>query len=207
MTGRRQILVVALLLSSCAARQPAPQERFFVLDPAVIATAGGAASHATLLVNDLAARGFIGGRQIVFRTHERPLEVSRYTRYLWEEPPGRALARELVAAIRAAGLFEFVLTPAERARSDYALSGELSRFEHLPTASPPRVAVAFTLTLMRGADRRLLLTKSYSGEERTNAPNAEAMVYAFNRLTARLLSRAVEDLRSVRLHSRRPSSP
>jgi cholesterol transport system auxiliary component len=107
------------------------------------------------------------------------------------------LASALAEAVRASGSFEFVLTPGQRTRSDYMLGGEVSRFEHLPTASPPRVAVGFTLSLMRSSDRRSLMSRRYAGEEPTNGSSPDAMVEAFNRLTGRLLMQALEDLNSL----------
>lgn len=99
----------------------------------------GAQVPAILLVNDLGARGFLGGRAIIFRTREAPLLVQRYEDLLWEEPPPQSLARALVTAIQAAQVFEFAVVPAERARPDYLLGGEVERFEHLATDQPPRV--------------------------------------------------------------------
>jgi cholesterol transport system auxiliary component len=153
--------------------------------------------RATLLVNDLAARGFLGGRQIVFRTQDRPLEVQRYNLFLWEEPPGRAIAGNLARALRTANLFEFVIRPAQRSRADLILGGELTRFEHLPTAGPPRVEADFSLTLVRGADRRSLFSRRYRGSEAVRAATPEAMARAFNRLASRLIDDAVRDLRSL----------
>jgi cholesterol transport system auxiliary component len=152
-----------------------------------------------LEVNDLAARGFLGGREIVYRTAEEPLEVNRYQELLWEEPPGRALARALASALRSASLFGVVTTPAQRVRTDYRLTGEVIRFEHLPTDRPPLVRVEINLTLVRGDDRRSFLSRQYSGEELTDESTPRGMVRAFNRLSGRLLSEAVRDLQSIRL--------
>ncbi len=160
LTFRRYLppIIAALLLAACGAPEPASRDRFFALEPTAAVTPGRRAEGGTLLVNDLAARGFLGGRQIVYRTAEEPLEVKRYPLLLWEEPPGRALARELTAALREARRFELVITPAQRARSDYLLGGEVTRFEHLPTDHPAaRAGAELNLTLLRGDDRRSLI--------------------------------------------------
>lgn len=102
------LLISSVLLSACGAPEPAQRDRFYSLTPRLQSPpAASAPLRATLLVNDLAARGFLGGRQIVFRTSEQPLEVQRYNLLLWEEPPGRAIAGQLAANLRTAGLFEF----------------------------------------------------------------------------------------------------
>ena len=196
-------LLFTLLLSACGAPEPAQRDQFFRFAPRVLSPpAATAPLRATLLVNDLAARGFLGGRQIVFRTSEQPLEVQRYNQLLWEETPGRAIAGRLAASVRSAGLFEFVVTPAQRGRADYILGGEIDRFEHLPTAAPPKVIVDFSLTLLQGADRKSLFSRRYQGQEKTGKDSPEAMAEAFNRLAGRLIGEAVRDLQSQRARLR-----
>jgi cholesterol transport system auxiliary component len=194
------ILILApLALVACGAPEPVQRDRFFSLEPPIQAPPGQITPlRATLLVNDLAARGFLGGRQILYRTQDRPLEVQRYNLLLWEKPPGRAIAGDLTRALRTAGLFELVITPAQRSRTDYILGGEVDRFEHLPTARPPEVMAEFSLTLMRGVDRRSLFSRRYRGREQTRAETPEAMAQAFNRLAGRLIGQAVQDLRALR---------
>ncbi len=200
LTFRRYLppIIAALLLAACGAPEPASRDRFFALEPTAAVTPGRRAEGGTLLVNDLAARGFLGGRQIVYRTAEEPLEVKRYPLLLWEEPPGRALAHALTTALREARRFELVITPAQRARSDYLLGGEVTRFEHLPTDRPPRVRAELTLTLLSGDDRRSLLSKGYAGEEPTIESTPEGMVQAFDRLSGRLIAEAVRDIHALR---------
>jgi cholesterol transport system auxiliary component len=198
--GRRVLgcglaVLASLLLLACAAPAPAPQDSFFSLD-AQSAT-GPVASRtlaATVRVEALSARGFLGGRQIVYRTEAEPFQVYRYPQLLWEEIPGRALAAELAAALRAARRFEVVLDSQQRARSEYVLGGELVRFEHRPTAPRPHVAVEFGLTLVRSSDRRVLMSERYRGEEPTEATTPAGMVRAFNRLSRRLVAEAVAEI-------------
>ena len=102
------------------------------------------------------------------------------------------------SAIRASRVFEFVVVPAERARADYLLGGEVEHFEHLPTNQPPRVAVAFRLALVRADSRDSMISAAYSGEEPVTASTPEAMVEAFTRLSARLIAQAVRDLQAIR---------
>jgi cholesterol transport system auxiliary component len=196
--SRRLLLTImlAVLLTACASPAPVPRDRFFALEarPAAKSNTGSVRPAVTLRVEELSARGFLGGRQIVFRTEQAPLEVQRYPQLLWEEPPGRALAAEMIAALREGRAFGVVLGTEQRARADYALGGELMRFEHRPTAIPPHVEAEFSLTLTRNSDRRALLNRRYQGDERTDAPTPEAMVRAFNRLASRLIGEAVADI-------------
>jgi cholesterol transport system auxiliary component len=189
---------LALLLSACASAPPAERDRFFRLEGPVAQVPAGVPVRATLVVNELRAGGFEGGQRIVYRTAEQPLQTHRYPTLWWEEPPGRALSGLLTEALRTAGLVTFVVRPEQRVRGDYRLGGELARFEHRPTDQPPRVVADFTLTLVRGDDRRPLLSRRYEGEEPVPESTPEAMASAFNRLAGRLVGQAVQDLSALR---------
>jgi cholesterol transport system auxiliary component len=191
-------VLMVLSLGGCGGGEPLRPDRFYRLEPVPLAAPAGPPSDAIVLVHNLAARGFLGGRAIVFRTLEEPLVAQRYENLLWEDPPPRAVADALVSAIRAAAMFQHVVIPADRAKADFLLGGEVQRFEHLPTEQPPRVAVSFNLALVRANDRRSMVSREYSGEEPLQAQTPEAMAEAFNRLTARLIAEAVNDLQSLK---------
>ncbi|MGE5155032.1 MAG: ABC-type transport auxiliary lipoprotein family protein [Bdellovibrio bacteriovorus] len=192
------VLVLALGLSGCGSSQPLRPDLFYSLEPAMVAGTGGAPAPVVLLVNNLGARGFLGGRAIVFRTSDQPLVAQRYEELLWEDPPSRAVAQALVGAIRSAGIVEVVVVPADRAHFDLLLGGEVERFEHRPTDSPPRVAATINLALVRATDRATLASRQYSGEEPVTGDTPDAMAEAFNRLTARLMTEVVRDLQALK---------
>lgn len=192
--GRPLILCVLLILVGCGTAPPLPRDRYYTLEPPTRGPIGAKPVPAILEVNDLAARGFLGGRQILYRTREEPLVVERYALYLWDEPIPRAFAAALVDAIRDAGLFRHVVIPADRARADLLLSGEVERFEHRPTDRPPRVLAEVSLSLVRADDRRSLWTRVYRGEEPVAGDTPDDMAEAFNRLAGRLAGDVVRDL-------------
>ncbi|EXJ17179.1 ABC-type transport auxiliary lipoprotein family protein [Imhoffiella purpurea] len=189
--------VFALLAGGCGSAPPIEPDHYFVLDPALSIWPAPRQVPAILLVNDLAARGFLGGREIVYRTRGRPLMVERYRTELWAEPVSGAMVHVLVGAIRQAGLFRYVAIPADRVRADYLLNGEVERFEHWPTDTPPRVAATLNLSLVAESDRRSLWARQYQGEEPVDASTPDAMAAAFNRLAARLAGEVVRDLERV----------
>ncbi len=195
-------LSLVLLLTGCGSSPPLRSDRYYALSPTIRETPAVTPVSGVLLVNTLAARGFLGGRQIVYRQDGQPLRVERYDWLLWEETVPRALARSLADAIRDARIFEFVVTPADRARADHILSGEVEIFEHRPTDQPPRVVASLNLSLVRATDRRSVWMKTYRGEEQVDASTPEAipdaMAESFNRLTARLVGEVVRDLRGNR---------
>jgi cholesterol transport system auxiliary component len=192
------VVPLALALQGCGSTPPARPDRFYSLAPPVLAAPSGPPAPAVLLVNNLGARGFLGGRAIVFRTREQPLVAQRYEDLLWEDPPARALAQALVTAIRSSGVVEVVVVPADRARCDLFLGGEVERFEHLPTDTPPRVAATINLALVRADDRSAVATRQYRGEESVLGDTPDAMAEAFNRLTGRLTAQVVRDLQGLK---------
>lgn len=191
-------LAVMLILTGCATSPPAERDRFFRLEPTTVVRPAPVATSASLQVSPFAARGFVGGRQIVYRTAENPLEIQRHPLHLWESPPALALAGGLTSALREAALFEFVVGRDVRTPTDYQLVGELTRFEHRPTDEPRRVVVAFEVLVLAGRDRQTLFARPYQGEEPIDGGTPEAMISAFNRLTGRLIGDLVRDLEGQR---------
>lgn len=60
-----RLLTVGLVLGAlagCGSSEPLQRDRFYSLEPAPLQAPRGAPLPATLLVNDLAARGFVGGK-------------------------------------------------------------------------------------------------------------------------------------------------
>jgi cholesterol transport system auxiliary component len=199
------LLVTLLGAVGCGSGPPMRPDLYFALDPEPIEQPVGAPLPATLLVGDLAARGFLGGRQIVFRTPDAPLRVQRYVDLLWAEPVPRALSRNLARAVRAAAVFDFALIPADRGTADLLLGGEVERFEHLPAQgsaqAPARVVGTLNLVLVRARDRRSLWEHVYHRELPVEGNTPDDMVVAFNRLAALLAADVVRDLR------RTPATP
>jgi cholesterol transport system auxiliary component len=191
--------LVLLVTAGCGSGPPLRPDVYFALDPEPIELPIGPPVSATLLIGDLAARGFLGGRQIVFRTEEEPLRVQRYDGLLWADPVPRALSRNLARAVRAAEVYAFTLIPADRGTADVLLGGEVGRFEHLPspdpTRAPSRVVGTLNLVLVRAEDRRSLWERVYHRELAVEGDTPDAMALAFNRLAALLAADLVRDLR------------
>jgi cholesterol transport system auxiliary component len=194
------VLLGCTLLTGCGGERL--RDLYFGLRSEVSVQPSARPIPGTLRVTPLAARGFVAGSRIVYRTAEEPLQVERYAELLWEEVPARAVADDLTAALRAAGVFEHVVTAGDPARADYLLTGELQRFEHRPTDDPPHVLAELSLTLVRGKGRQVLVAREYAGIE----PNAvgpdgrttpDAIVAAFNRLSGRLISQIVADAQAI----------
>lgn len=199
--GLARWLLLTLLLCGCAST-PAVRDQFYQLTTSQ--TASELARRAptplhpgTLLVTNIAARGFLGGLPIVFREDQQPALTQRYDNHLWEQPPARMLKAQLVRTLDSAGLFRHVLADPSGAQIDYRLSGQLTRFEHRPTAQPPTVALELELTLIEAATRRLVFVRRYTQQQPTAASTPAAMVAAFNQLVDRVLDEIIADLRTI----------
>lgn len=194
-------LVACALLAGCGGERL--RDLYFALQPELHLQPSPRPIRGTLRVIPLTSQGFVAGTRIVYRTAEQPQQVSRYGELLWETGPGTAISNELIAALRAAGVFEHVVSTTDPARADYLLSGELLRFEHRPTDSPPHVFAEMSLTLVCGRGREVLVAGTYVGTE-PNATGADgrttpdAIVAAFNRLSGRLISEVVADAQGMR---------
>jgi cholesterol transport system auxiliary component len=200
-------LLLVLIAGGCGSPAPLRPDLFYALDPEPLESPAGSPLPATLLVSDLAARGFLGGRQIVFRTEAEPLRVQRYDDLLWADPVPRALSGNLVRAVRSARVFAFTLIPVDRGRADYLLGGEVERFEHLPTATPPRVVGTLNLALVRADDRRSVWDRRYRREVEVQGDTPDDMAVAFNRMTALLSADVVRDLQALPRPPRSPVVP
>jgi cholesterol transport system auxiliary component len=196
-----------LIAGGCGSPAPLRPDLFYALDPEPLASPVGSPLPATLLVSDLAARGFLGGRQIVFRTEAEPLRVQRYDALLWADPVPRALSGNLARAVRSARVFAFTLIPADRGRADYLLGGEVERFEHLPMATPPRVVGTLNLALVRADDRRSVWDRRYRREVEVQGDTPDDMAMAFNRMAALLSADVVRDLQALPPPPRSPVVP
>ncbi len=196
-SGLARWLLLTLLLSGCAST-PAVRDQFYQLTASELMPSSQVPLHpGTLLVTNIAARGFLGGLPIVFRDDEQPSLTQRYDNHLWEQPPARMLKAQLVRTLDSAGIFRHVLADPSGAQIDYRLSGQLTRFEHRPTAQPPTVALELELTLIETSTRRLRLARRYARQQPTAASTPVAMVAAFNQLVDQVLDEIIADLRKI----------
>lgn len=192
-------LALCVLLAGCGS-EPI-RDLYYAIDVETSLEPGRPAISGTVRVSPLVAQGFVAGRRIVYRTAAEPLQVQRYAEYLWADVPAAAVARELLAALRAAQVFDNAVAAGDPARASHLLSGELTRFEHRPTAPRPHVLVELTLLLVEAQDRRLLLSETYTETEPTprgagGLMSPEQMIGAFNRALGRIFEAAVGDIRA-----------
>ena len=186
------IVAASAVVAGCVSGPP-PQSAYYTLAPAVTATTRAKPLVGTILVNRLSARGLTGGRQIVFRDRAHPFQVQRYHYRYWADAPTVLIQDRLVQSLRQAGIADYVITPAERAKADWIVSGNLLMFEHHPYARPPVVVVELELGIVRSKCREPVFLKRYSVQEPAPNNQIEQAIPAFERALTRLIDQFLQD--------------
>lgn len=194
--GLFAIIAACALVAGCASAR-SPQDSFYTLAPVVTAGKSAKPVAGTILVNRLAARGLTAGRQIVFRDKDHPFQVKRYHFHYWADAPAAMIQDRLVESLRHAGIADYVITPAERAKADWLLSGSLLRFEHHPDARPPAVVVALELGIVRADCRYPVFLQRYSVQEPAANNQIDQAIPAFERALTRLIDQFLQDVGRV----------
>lgn len=189
------VLIIAgfIHLSGCTSG-PAPREVFYRLDPGTGPAVDSDANCGTILVSRMAARGFAGGRPIVFRGQADPLQVQRYNYHSWSEPPAMMIQDGIAKSLRAAGLVRFVITPTERATANWIVSGTLLRMEHFPETSPSAVEIEMEIGVVSTATRETVFLDRYLERVSAQSNRIDAAVSAFNTALQKILLKFPEDL-------------
>ena len=194
--GLCAIIAVYAVVAGCVSG-PAPQDAFYTLTPVMTSPKSAKPLAGTILVNRLAARGLTAGRQIVFRDKDHPFQVQRYHFRYWADAPAVMIQDRLVESLRQAGVVDYVITPAERAKADWIVSGSLLLFEHHPYAQPPTVAVELELGIVRAACRDPVFLQRYSAQEPAPNNQIDQAIPAFERALTRLIDQFLKDARRV----------
>ncbi len=186
------IIAASAFVAGCVFGPP-PQSAYYTLAPAVTAAKRAKPLAGTILVNRFSARGLTSGRQIVFRDQAHPFQLQRYHYLYWADVPAVMVQERLVQSLRQAGIADYVITPAERAKADWIVSGNLLLFEHHPYARPPAVVVELELGIVRADCREPVFLKAYSVREPASNNQIEQAIPAFERALARLIDRFLQD--------------
>ncbi len=198
-------MAVALAVASCA-QPPVPRDAFYRLD--VVPSDGGPSatpSSAPLFegkaeVRPLGTDGVLGQRAVAF-VPDGSSALEQYSYHFWAEPPADMVQRELVAHLRAAGLFEAVVTPELRVRTDYEVQGRLARFEQVLTGDVPRFIVEMELSVVRKRGLDLLTVQVYRREEAASDTTVESAAAAARRALQSIFKDFEASLRALRRRS------
>lgn len=190
-------LAAAVALAACA-QPPVPKDAFYRLDvPAPEVTARAPLFDGKAEVRPLNADGVLRQRAVAYVGGEGSDALQEYSYHFWAEPPADLVQRELVDHLRAAGLFETVVTPELRVRTDFEIQGRLARFEQVLADGPPRFMAEVELAATRKRGLDLILMKTYRVEEPAGGPSVEAAADAARRALATIFARFEDDLADV----------
>jgi ABC-type uncharacterized transport system auxiliary subunit len=189
--------MLGLVLVACVAG-PAPEDHFYrlelgappdALDPPPLPGA--------LSVLRLRTDAVTGERQILFHRRSDPIEVHRHTYHYWLDPPATMLQTQLVAYLRSARAAH-VVSDELRVRADFVLSGRIVALERLLGDGESGVAVELEFTLMREADRQVVLQHTYREEREVEGRGMSRSVGAFSEAVRQIFDRLLVDLAAIR---------
>lgn len=188
---------IMVSLAGCIGSGPAREDAFYRLDaPSGTPDTAVVPLEGTILVSAITGRGFTGGRNIVFWDAAQPETIQRYTYHFWVEPPAVLIQDVIAQALRDARLAEYVVTPTQRARADYIVSGTLLRMEHRREPGAAKVLIEMELALLKTATRDVVILKRYAVEEPATDNQIGSAVSAFERALTRLVSLYLADVRA-----------
>lgn len=204
MTGlfRRPLRALALVcavsaLAACA-QPPVPKDSFYRLEVATpTAPAGAPVFPGKAEVRPLNADGVLLQRAVAFVPEDSDA-IEQYSYHFWSGPPAALVQRALADALRAANLFETVVTPEIRVRTDYEVQGRLARFEQVLSGGAPRFVVELDLTVTEKRGMALLLMKTYRAEVPAETATVAAAVDAARQALGDIFAEVATDLRALR---------
>lgn len=194
---RLAVLLVPVLLASCATQPPVPEDKYYRLQ-SVVATAPLPAPvlDGTLEIERFSADGLTAGRPIVYVEDAVPNQLQEYHYHFWTQPPTIMLRDEMVTYLRALNVAKNVVTPEMRLNSDYVLTGRIRRLEQVKTNAEGAV-IEIEVALRRPSDGKLLFLKSYRNEAKQPAPGVAGAVRALNEGWNLILADLYADLRKL----------
>ncbi len=192
--GLRLLFVAmsATALIGCAPG-PGPRDYFYRLDvPEPAQHLVPPPLNGTMLVARPRADALTGERHLLYRENGDASQVRRHAYHRWVESPTTLLQQQIAGYLRAAGIARMVVTPELRADADFLLTCRIVKLERV-LDSPPHSAIELQLGLIRIADRRALMLKTYREAQPAAGNGVAASVDAYNQALSKILEHFVED--------------
>ena len=134
------------------------------------------------------------GRQIAYRSTDRPNEIGLYAYQHWVDPLPLMIQGALGQALREARAADEVSIPAFRLDRDYILYGRIVAFENVLEGATSRGQVEIEFSLVRQADEALLLQRTYREEIGASSQGMNDAVDALAIGLSRVIERLTSDL-------------
>jgi len=187
------VLLLAATLSGCTL---GPEKKDAAathdLSGAPSSAAGKTRIRATLLVQPIAAPGWLESNAIVYRlNYQDAARQLNYANSRWAAPVASLVAQRLRAQLAAAS-DSGIVNLADSARADYALRVELEEFSQVfDTADASRAVIVARASLVNLARRSLQAQKTFTIDRPAAGANAESGVRALSAGSAELVDAIV----------------
>lgn len=183
------IVVAAVLVASCSAPAPLPNDRFYRLADAP-SSASAAVIEGTLAIGLPRASGIRRQRAILYSEDANHLELQRYHYHHWEAPPPQLVQQRLIDRMR--GMADAVVEgPALGA--DYRIDSKIHRFDREVDGQSARavVAVEFSVVSVHDEDQpvyEIQLMAKVPASNPSMTATAEAFTLAVDQVVTDFLS-------------------
>ena len=187
------VLLLAATLSGCTL---GPEKKdaaaTYDLSGAPSSAAGKTRIRATLLVQPVAAPGWLESNAIVYRlNYQDAARQLNYANSRWAAPVASLVAQRLRAQLAAAS-DSGIVNLADSARADYALRVELEEFSQVfDTAETSRAVIVARASLVNVPRRSLQAQKTFTIDRPAAGANAESGVRALSAGSAELVDAIV----------------
>jgi cholesterol transport system auxiliary component len=201
LTTTRPILAVLLAaaLGACAITEVPPSDHFYRLDvPEPTARFDRAPLSGVLEVARFGADGLVGDRAVAYVVADQPHEIFDYNYHFWNQAPGEMVQDQLIRFLRSANVADRVLSPDLRIPADYVVEGRIRRFEQ-SFADGVAMVVELELGLVRIADQRLLLLKSYRATQPAAGDSVAEAATAADMALAAIFTEFAADLARLKV--------
>jgi cholesterol transport system auxiliary component len=189
-------MLVLLLAATLAGCTLGPEKKdaaaTYDLSGAPSSAAGKTRIRATLLVQPVAAPGWLESNAIVYRlNYQDAARQLNYANSRWAAPVASLVAQRLRAQLAAAS-DSGIVNIADSARADYALRVELEEFSQVfDTADASRAVIVARASLVNVAKRSLQAQKTFTIDRPAAGANAESGVRALSAGSAELVDAIV----------------
>lgn len=168
------LVVMIVMLSSCATQAPVPQDHFYRLAPPSVANLGFSVSG-VIAVAAIRTEGIYRERSILFVDHNLPLEIQRYNYHYWQSEPSALLQEQLVAFARQGRIGDTIIRYKPAIYSDWLIRGQLLRLERETSPAKNSVRIALELQWWRPNAPSALFAKEYYANIETRFPMHDAV--------------------------------
>ncbi len=189
------MVLLPLLLAGCLSAPPAPEDRFYRLQP-VPPVQAVKQSRLTggLVIDDVSADPLHSGRAILYCEQDRPLQLRRYHYEFWLDQPPRLVQRTLTTWLRASGIADQLLDPQSR-EAAWRLRARVLKFEEVRAADRrAQVDVALRVSLFSADAKRTVWTRDYGRQEPVEGTTMYAVAQAMQAALAALYAQVQADL-------------